>query len=114
MIFIHPDKNFAGYLHKIYVYEKYRGNKVEYGILTALLDVSENTTLLCPPDKIEFYEKYGFSLIQKFSVPDSDDFRLSKELYSDLYVMSNNEEAFEAPTFFLNDIDSQNITNLEE
>ncbi len=114
MMFVHPDKSYANYLHKIYVHDKYRGNKVGDGILKSLLESSPNTTLLCSPDKIKFYEKYGFSLIQKFSMPESDEFILSKELYSDLYLMSNNEETLEAPIFFLNDIDLKNMAHVPE
>lgn len=109
MMFVHPDPTIPKYLHKIYVKEPYRGHGIGAQILTSLSENESLISLICPSDKIEFYEKYGFQYIQNFEVPENDNFLLSKGMYSGLSIMNNHSEPIGAPIFFLNDKDIKAI-----
>lgn len=112
MLFVHPDPKYPKYLHKIYVKKRFRGHGIGEQILTSLSENEPKICLLCPSDKIAFYEKYGFQFTQPFEVPENENFLLSKELYSGLCVMNNHNETLDAPIFFLNDRDIKNILGI--
>ena len=108
LMFVLPEEKYPKYLHKIFVKEKFRGNGIGAQILTSIVENSE-VCLLCPPEKVSFYEKYGFSFVQPFTTPDGDNFKFSKGLYADLCVMKNHEGNLGAPIFLLNDTDVKKI-----
>lgn len=112
ILFVHPDTKFPKYLHKIYVKEDFRGHGIGEQILTSLAENEPKICLLCPSDKVAFYEKYGFHFTQPFEVPEEENFILSKGLYSGLCVMNNHNETLGAPIFFLNDRDIKNIVGI--
>ncbi|VUD63781.1 hypothetical protein TDB9533_03181 [Thalassocella blandensis] len=112
MLFVHPDPNFPKYLHKIYVKEEFRGRGIGRQILTSLSENEPKICLLCPSDKVAFYEKYGFHFTQPFEIPEDENFLLSKGIYSGLCVMNNHSEPLGAPIFFLNDRDIKNIVGI--
>ena len=111
LYFIYPKNNHM-YLHKIFIYEKYR----KQGIGTILLkELSKNDfkiTLVCPNDKINFYTNQGFKFIQPFNLPRTNDYKLSKKLYQGLSLMSNGTQQNNATMFLLDDIDINNIANI--
>lgn len=109
--FINPAHE-ATYLHKIFVHEKYRNHGIGTGIMKSMCEISDNINLLCPSDKVEFYQRNGFRYIAPFEIPDNESFKLSKYLYSGLSVMTNSETAMEAPIFFLNDNDLKAIVGV--
>lgn len=112
MLFVHPDPKFPKYLHKIYLNEDFRGHGIGAKILTSIAENEPKICLLCPSNKVAFYEKYGFHFTQPFEVPEDENFLLSKGLYSELCVMNNHNEKLGAPIFFLNDRDIKNIVGV--
>ena len=108
LMFAHPDEKYPKYLHKIFVKEQFRGRGIGTEMLKSITN-SSRVGLLCPADKIHFYENNGFTFSQEFSVPDDQAFQLSKELYSSLYVMKNHSDNIIAPIFLLNDEDVRHI-----
>lgn len=112
MLFVHPDTKFPKYLHKIYVKEEFRGHGIGEKMLTSLTENEPKICLLCPSDKVAFYEKNGFHFTQSFEVPEEENFILSRGLYSGLCVMNNHNEILGAPIFFLNDWDIKNIVGI--
>lgn len=113
MLFIHPHHK-AAYLHKIFVYEHFRGNGLGTSILNSLTASGNTINLICPDSKIGFYENNGFNYVQSFEMPDSDNFKLSKGLYAGLSVMTNSTDSLEAPIFFLNDDDLRIIAGFKQ
>lgn len=112
MLFVYPDPKLPKYLHKIYVKEEYRGHGLGEQILTSLAENEPKICLLCPSDKVAFYKKYGFHFTQIFHIPESDNFHLSKGLYTELCVMNNHNETLGAPIFLLNDKDIKIIVGM--
>lgn len=112
LLFVHPDPKFPKYLHKIYVKEEYRGNGIGKQILTSLLVGKTKICLLCPFEKMPFYEKYGFHFTQLFEVSKNENFLLSNGLYSELCVMKNHYETLNDPIFLLNDTDIKKIIGI--
>lgn len=115
MLFVLPDSKSPKYLHKIYVKEEFRGHGIGGEMVTSLAENEPMICLLCPSDKVAFYEKYGFHFTHPFEVPEGDNFILSKGLYSELCVMKNYNEANEplgVPIFLLNDTDIKNIIGI--
>lgn len=113
LLFVHPNHS-ATYLHKIFVREEYRNNGLGTNILKNLIGTGSSVNLLCSDDKFNFYEKNGFNYVSPFKVPESENFKLSKGLYSGLAIMSSSKDAIEAPIFFLNDNDLKIIAGLEK
>ncbi|KAB7660445.1 GNAT family N-acetyltransferase [Plesiomonas shigelloides] len=114
MMFTLPDPKYPKYLHKIYVKEQYRGHGLGSQILKAFSENEPRISLLCPEDKISFYEKHGFHLVQEYGIPENENFLLSKGLYSGLYLMNNHTETLGAPIFLLNDRDIIKIIGAEK
>ena len=112
LLFIAPNHD-ATYLHKIFVYEQYRGNGLGTNILKSLVTPEKTVNLVCPGDKIDFYERNGFHFVQPFEIPENENFKLSKNLYIGLSVMTSSAEALEAPIFFLNDNDLKIIAGIK-
>lgn len=113
LLFAHPtERKFPKYLHKIYVKEEYRGNGIGGQILSSLSVNEAKICLLCPSEKVAFYEKYGFHYTQPFEIPKDEKFLLSRGLYSGLCVMNNHSESYGAPIFFLNDSDIKKIIGI--
>lgn len=100
------------YLHKIFVKESYRNAGLGGQLLQSVINDSPKIALLCPMDKVAFYEKYSFHYSQPFEVPDNERFKLSRDLYSDLCLMKNYQDSSEIPLFFLNDGDLKKIVGL--
>lgn len=112
MLFVHPNHS-ATYLHKIFVYEQYRKNRLGTDILKSFTDLESSVNLLCADDKFNFYEQNGFHYVQPFQIPENESFKLSKGLYAGLSVMTSSPDAFEAPIFFLNDNDLKIIAGFK-
>ncbi|WP_439503879.1 GNAT family N-acetyltransferase [Methylophaga sp.] len=113
LLFVHPEPKYPNYLHKIYVKEQFRGNGLGSQILSLITKNSE-VCLLSPNRKISFYERFGYEFVQYFDVPESENFQLSKGLYTDLCVMKNYPGELGAPIFLLNDKDIGNIIGLKK
>ena len=105
ILFDLPKSESASYLHKIFVHQKYRRKGLGAHILQTFIDSERPVVLICPHDKIKFYEKSGFYYQHKFVVPGNGNFVLSNGLHSDLVVMSTEQGITEAPVFLLNDTD---------
>lgn len=111
LMFVHPEEKYPKYLHKIFVKEQYRRSGIGTKILSSIIDGSD-VCLLCPAEKISFYEKFGFSFVQKLETQSGENFQLSKGLYADLCVMKTHEGTLGAPIFLLNDKDIESIIGL--
>lgn len=105
LFFILPTPGYPAYLQKIFVKEAYRNKGIGSGLLNTIIESVGNIALLCPQDKVSFYEKNGFNYCQPYKTPDSENFRFSKWLYRDLVLMGNSPDGFSAPIFLLNDQD---------
>lgn len=105
LVFILSTPSYPAYLQKVFVKEAYRNNGIGSGLLNTIIESVGNIALLCPSDKVSFYEKNGFNYCQSYKTPDSENFRFSKWLYRDLVLMSNCPNSFSAPIFLLNDQD---------
>ncbi|CAK2444450.1 Acetyltransferase (GNAT) family protein [Vibrio crassostreae] len=112
LLFVHPHHP-ATYLHKIFVHEPYRNNGIGTYILKNLTDSVNSVSLVCSSNKVDFYKKNGFRYVQPFETPENDNFRLSKNLYSGLSIMTSSDSTMEAPIFFLNDNDLKRIFALQ-
>jgi hypothetical protein len=112
LLFVHPQHS-ATYLHKIFVYDQYRQNGLGTNILRNLTDSWSSVNLICTENKFNFYKQNGFHYVQPFEVPENDNFKLSKGLYSGLSVMTSSKSALEAPIFFLNDNDLKIIAGFK-
>ena len=105
LVFAHPNApHMPVYLHKIFVMKQYRGQGLGRQLMESMMDAFGAIALLCPIDKIGFYEGLGF-VEMGYDRPQDENFRLSQHLYSDLVLMTNNAEANMAPFFLLNDND---------
>jgi GNAT superfamily N-acetyltransferase len=111
LMFIHPNET-TRYLHKIFVHEQFRRQKIGSNLLEAATKGEHTTALLCSTDVEGFYEKKGFRYVQEFKIPDSDQFTLSKHLYYGLVFMANGEGFMKAPVFLLNDQDIRRIMGI--
>jgi GNAT superfamily N-acetyltransferase len=111
MLFTDPGQE-TKYLHKIYVFEDFRGQGIGQSLLDSVISDGGPTALLCSPELERFYEKKGFKFAQEFRVPDSEEFRLSRNLYSGLIFMGNSSGSMRAPVFMLNDVDIRRIKSL--
>lgn len=111
MLFIHPRES-SRYLHKIYVHEQFRGQGLGKILLNSVIQSEYTTALLCSADIRGFYEKNCFEFIQKFEVPNTDEFKLSKNLYSGLDFMANGSGFMKCPVFMLNDNDIREIMSI--
>ena len=110
LLFVNPQSKSNTYLHKIFVYEKYRNNGIGTQLLKGITQSGEKVSLLCPKNKISFYEENGFNYLKPFVVSDNDNFKLSKGFYADLHLMSTEKNLSSAPIFLLNDQDLNYIT----
>lgn len=104
IIFIHPHHQSA-YLHKIHIGEQFRGRGLGTEMLQSLNESFGALGLICNHDRIKFYERNGFRCVSNLEVPDNDGFKLSKHMYTGLYMMSNSQNVDSCPVFFLNDAD---------
>lgn len=111
MIFVHPHHQSA-YLHKIQIVEQFRGRGLGTEMLQSLSQSFSDLGLICNHDKIKFYERNGFKRVGDCKVPDSDDFKMSKHMYTGLYLMSNSQKVDGCPVFFLNDADLRAIGSI--
>jgi len=102
------------YLHKIFVFEEYRKNGIGTILLNEICKSDFKITLICSSEKINFYTHQGFKFIKLFSVPNTDTFKLSKDLYKGLSLMSNDAKNTNGTIFLLDDIDIKNIANIME
>tara|TARA_R110001583_G_scaffold43548_7_gene138561 strand:+ start:1546 stop:2115 length:570 start_codon:yes stop_codon:yes gene_type:complete len=112
LFFIAPNHD-ATYLHKIFVYEQYRGHGIGTSILKSIITPENTVNLVCSGDKIDFYKRNGFHFVQPFEIPENENFKLSKNLYTGLSVMTSSTDALEAPIFFLNDNDLKIIAGIK-
>ena len=113
MIFVHPHHQSA-YLHKIQIFEQFRGRGLGTEMLQSLSQSFSDLGVICNNDKIKFYERNGFKCVGDYKVPDSDDFKMSKHMYTGLYLMSNSQKVDGCPVFFLNDADLRAIGSISE
>lgn len=105
MVFAQPNApHMPVYLHKIFVMEQFRGQGLGRQMMESLADEFGAIALLCPFDKIGFYEALEFEQME-YERPQDENFRLSQSLYNDLVLMTNKAEAGSAPFFLLNDND---------
>lgn len=111
MIFVHPHHQSA-YLHKIQIVEQFRGGGLGTEMLQSISQSFGDLGLICNYDKIKFYERNGFKCVGDFKVPDGEDFKMSKHMYSGLYLMSNSKKVDSCHVFFLNDYDLKAIGNI--
>ena len=111
LYFIYPQNNHM-YLHKIFVFEKYRKQGMGTIMLNKLCENDFKITLVCPNNKINFYNNQGFNFIQPFSLPKTDEYKLSENLYQGLSLMSNSTQQDNGTIFLLDDIDINNIANI--
>ena len=112
IFFTTANAQYPTYLHKIFVKEPYRNQGLGGKLLQSIVKGNSRVALLCPIDKVAFYESHGFNYSQPFEAPDNEKFRLSRGLYSDLCLMKNYQEQSEIPLFFLNDSDLTDILGL--
>lgn len=108
LVFVHPGES-TRYLHKIFVFEQFRGQKVGSNLLESTTNGGHTTALLCSKEVETFYEQRGFRYVREFKIPDSDNFTLSTHLYAGLVFMANGEGFMRAPVFLLNDRDIRDI-----
>jgi len=114
LVFAHPNEpHLPVYLHKIFVMEQYRGKGLGRQMMESLTDALGSIALLCPLDKIGFYKGLGF-VEMGYDRPQDANYRLSQHLYSDLVLMTNNDEASTAPFFLLNDNDLYGALGLKK
>ncbi|WP_137887555.1 GNAT family N-acetyltransferase [Pseudomonas sp. 2FE] len=111
MIFMLPGTDLR-YLHKIHVLYPYRGQGLGSILLRHLLTDPLSLSLICPPDKVPFYQRNGLRLDGPVAVPGGEGFSLSEGLYSGAVVMSNSPERRPAPIFMLNDKDIRAVFGL--
>lgn len=95
----------SAYLHKIHIDEQFRGRGLGTEMLQSLNESFGALGLICNHDRIKFYERNGFRCVSNLEVPDNDGFKLSKNMYKGLYMMSNSQNVDGCPVFFLNDTD---------
>lgn len=113
LFFQHPDSAYADYCHKIFVYESERNKGIGSALLSQLLDFSPHLSLLCSPELIPFYEKAGMQFGGYFEVTaDSDDFRLTKNMYQGLAILNSTDDSGAAPIFMLNNDDVNHLLSL--
>jgi len=109
LIFVHPGEP-TRYLHKVYVFEQFRGQNIGSNLVEAATKGTHTTALLCSRQVEKFYEKKGFRYVREFELPSSDNrFRLSEHLYTGLTFMTNGDEFTRAPVFLLDDRDIRHI-----
>jgi GNAT superfamily N-acetyltransferase len=94
----------AVYLHKIFVLPQYRRNGIGSALMEGLLGSFQQVALLCPPDKVAFYQSVGFNPVE-YERPHDANFMLSHDLYAELVLMTNYGSEGSAPFFRLNDVD---------
>lgn len=105
LVFVQPNSpHMPVYLHKIFVMKQYRGQGIGRQMMESMMGEFGAIALLCPFNKIGFYQGLGFAEMG-YDRPNDENFRLSRHLYSDLALMTNNTEAVKAPFFLLNDND---------
>ncbi len=114
LLFVNPISKSSTYLQKVFVHEEYRNRGIGTYLLNGISNSNEQVALLCPKDKINFYKNNGFNYVKPFSLPNTDNFRLSLGFYSDLHLMSTEKEESSAPIFLLNDNDLNIIINGDE
>lgn len=110
MFFVHPDPAMPRYLHKIFVFNSFRGHGIGSQLLGGVLDDSQGTCLLCSDDLVSFYERAGLEFKGIFTPPAArQGFALTRDMYADLALMGSPGAEGTAPVFMLNDDDIKQL-----
>lgn len=112
LMFENPAPHTPRYLHNLYVKPEFRKNGVGRRMLKTLIDDQRGVTLLSPLETVGFFERSGLKLISEFRTNSDPAFRLSKGLYSGLFLLGDKGHAGAAPIVLLNDEDLREILNL--
>ncbi|MBA6385186.1 GNAT family N-acetyltransferase [Colwellia sp. BRX10-6] len=112
LLFLFPDIN-ATYLHSIFIVEQYRKKGLGTKLLNKIKDLKFGAHLICDNSKISYYEQNGFRYVEPVQAPKGDDFKISKNLYRGLSIMTSSKSAIGSPIFFLNDQDLNTIAGLK-
>jgi GNAT superfamily N-acetyltransferase len=112
LLFLFPQIN-ATYLHSIFIVEQHRKKGLGTKLLNKIKDLNIGAHLICDDSKISYYEQNGFRYVEPVQAPEGDDFKISKNLYRGLSIMTSSKDAIGSPIFFLNDQDLSIIVGLK-
>lgn len=116
MLITRPGATHIACIHKIYVYEPYRGQGIGKQLMedVVLQAGFKGLALVCRPELIPFYKKHGFKAVGGvFTVPDEGQFSMTQFMYAGLERMAQgNVPASEFPIFMLNDVDAKAMIKL--
>jgi len=111
LAFIHNEtKSF--FLHKIHVNTPYRNHNIGTEILKILQNENYQITLLCSEKNKSFFIKNGFHYIEPFKTSKYQDYKLSRNIYNGLLLMSNTKENNHNQVFLLKDNHINDIVNI--
>jgi len=111
LAFIHNETK-SLYLHKIYVNKPYRNHGIGTGLLKGLQKENYQITLLCLKKNESFFIKNGFNYIEHFNTAQYQNYKLSRNIYNGLLLMSNLKENNNQQVFLLKDSDINNIVEI--
>ncbi|MGI0646792.1 GNAT family N-acetyltransferase [Pseudomonas aeruginosa] len=109
----HPDPVYSRYLHKIHVFEQFRGNGIGSKMLSMVLEGGRPVSLLCSSDLVPFYERAGMHYMGRFPAPEAQHgFAMTRGMYLELELMGSSEGGGMAPVFMLNDNDVKQLLEI--
>ncbi|EBO9898482.1 GNAT family N-acetyltransferase [Salmonella enterica] len=116
MLITYPRATHIACIHKIYVYEPYRGHGIGKQLLEDIVLQAgfKGLTLVCLPELVPFYKKHGFKAVGgMFIGPGEDKFSMTQFMYVGLERMVHGDvPASGFPIFMLNDVDAKAIIQL--
>ena len=102
LAFIHNETK-SLYLHKIHVNKPYRNHNIGTDILKSLQNENYQITLLCSKSNKSFFIKNGFNYIEPFKTSKYQNYKLSRNVYNGLLLMSNTKVNDNHQVFLLKD-----------
>lgn len=114
LLFKLDGENRSRHLHRIFVFDEYKGRGVGTEILNILRTQYAPFTFLSKAEDVAFYQKNGFHQRGRHILPETGEFVLSSDTYGDLISMGSEADIEQATAFSLNDSDIVAIAGLSK